>query len=274
MQLGIFAKTFIKDTFEEVLDEVVTHKLSSIQFNMVSAGLKALPEEIPTELAIGIGKSISERNLSMAAVSGTFNMIHPDPEERNNGLRSFEAIAGSCQKMNTNLVSLCTGTRDPDDKWKWHEDNNSPKAWEDLFSTMEIVLQIAEIYNLKVGIEPEHSNIIRNARVARRFLDELANDRVGIILDPANLFEAGEAAYLPHRIDEAIDLLGPDIILAHAKDKTETGLVSALGEGAVPLGHFIQSLDRAKYEGTVIMHGITPQQVASSRDYMLSLLEA
>ena len=42
------------------------------------------------ELAERIRVELDERNLTMAAVSGTFNMIHPNPRKRRDGLRSSE----------------------------------------------------------------------------------------------------------------------------------------------------------------------------------------
>ena len=44
MQLGIFAKTFTRPTFEESLDAVVEHGLKQVQFNLSTAGLPTLPE--------------------------------------------------------------------------------------------------------------------------------------------------------------------------------------------------------------------------------------
>ena len=113
MQLGVFAKTFTRTTVEEMLDAVVAHKLDCIQFNFSSAGLESLPDKIDPSLAKRIGTAVRKRGICMAGVSGTFNMIHPDPKQRADGFRRLEAIAASCQMIGTNLITLCTGTRDP-----------------------------------------------------------------------------------------------------------------------------------------------------------------
>ncbi len=39
MQIGIFAKTFVRPTLEATLDAVVAHDLHCLQFNMACAGL-------------------------------------------------------------------------------------------------------------------------------------------------------------------------------------------------------------------------------------------
>src|SRR2546422_2588754 len=82
MQLGIFAKTFVRPTLVEALDAVVGHGLNCIQFNFACAGLPSMPEHIAPELAGQMAREIQQRNLAVAAVSGTFNMIHPEAQKR------------------------------------------------------------------------------------------------------------------------------------------------------------------------------------------------
>jgi sugar phosphate isomerase/epimerase len=72
---------------------------------------------------------LNERNLTMAAVSGTFNMIHPNPRKRRDGLRRLGVLAGACGQLGTSVITLCTGTRDPEDMWRSHPENDVPEAW-------------------------------------------------------------------------------------------------------------------------------------------------
>jgi sugar phosphate isomerase/epimerase len=45
--------------------------------------------------------------------------------------------------MGTSVITLCTGTRDPENMWRWHPENASSQAWSDLLSSMEAALRIA-----------------------------------------------------------------------------------------------------------------------------------
>ena len=58
--------------------------------------------------------------VEIVAINGTYNMIHPDPAVRDEGVRRFETIAAACAPLHCNFVTLCTGTRDPDNMWRWH----------------------------------------------------------------------------------------------------------------------------------------------------------
>jgi len=87
MKISIFAKTFARPTLAATLDAVREHGLDSVQFNLSSAGLPTLPDAISAEDVAGIRLAMDARGLEMAALSGTFNMIHPDLRQRETGLR-------------------------------------------------------------------------------------------------------------------------------------------------------------------------------------------
>ena len=54
---------------------------------MACSGLDPLPDAIPEEAATAIRAASTAAGVEIAAVSGTFNMIHPDPAVRADGLR-------------------------------------------------------------------------------------------------------------------------------------------------------------------------------------------
>jgi sugar phosphate isomerase/epimerase len=112
--IGIFAKTFLRPTLEENLDAVRHHRLAVVQYNLACAGLPSLPERIEPRLAQQIGAAAASRRITIAAVSGTFNMIDPIRERRDAGLRCLGQLAGACALLGTRIITLCTGTRDPD----------------------------------------------------------------------------------------------------------------------------------------------------------------
>jgi sugar phosphate isomerase/epimerase len=272
IELGIFAKTFKADKLGALLDKVKAHSLSTVQFNMQCVGLPALPEEIPGNLADQIGQIFREKEVGMTAVSATFNMIHPDTAIVEKGLHSFEQIAGACSAMGTSMISLCTGSRDVEDKWRWHPDNALPEAWADMTKTMRKLLELAEEYDLYLGVEPELANVVSTPAMALQLIDELETDRIKIILDPANLFEEASVGEIREKIAEAIELLAPHIALAHAKDRTTAGEFKAAGKGDVDFPYFVQELKRVGFSGPMVLHGLSEEEVPDCVAYLQSLL--
>ena len=115
MRVGIFAKTFARTSLGETLDAVRAHGIGCVQFNMSCAGLPTMPEKIPVRLAEGIRGEMNRRDLIMAAVSGTFIMIHQARGKQREGLQRLGVLTSSCRRLGTSVITLCTDTRDPGD---------------------------------------------------------------------------------------------------------------------------------------------------------------
>lgn len=256
MILGIFSRTFARPCLEGVLDAVQAHGLHAVQFNMASAGLSPLPVEIDLDLAVRIRDAFALRDLEMVAISGTFNMIHPDLRQREEGLRRLEVLAAACHSMATSTITLCTGTRDPADKWRGHPGNALPDAWHDLRAVMERALAIAEEHDLWLAIEPEQANVVASAADARHLLDEMRSPRLKVILDPVNLHKGSDPSQVRALLDEAAVLLGPDLVAAHAKELYPGG-----AGWRVDYAHYVGMLRSAGFRGPLLLHNLPEQAV-------------
>jgi sugar phosphate isomerase/epimerase len=272
MQLGIFAKTFDRPTVEEVFDAVRAHRLGCVQFNMACAGLPPLPDAIEPSLSARISTAATRSGVEIAAVSGTYNMIHPDTEVRQAGLRHLRVLASACKGMGTSVITLCTGSRDADNMWRWHPANASPQAWSDLLSSMESALRIAEEERVTLAFEPEQANVVNSAAKGRALLAAMQSPRLKVIIDPANLIVAANKREMRQVLDEAFDLLGEHIILAHAKDRGEDDTFQAAGEGMLDYDYYVHLLRSTAFEGSLILHGLSEAQVDDALRFVRSKL--
>jgi len=272
MRVGIFAKTFVRSSLGETLDAVRAHRVGCVQFNMSCAGLPTMPEEIPAELAECIRVELDERNLTMAAVSGTFNMIHPNPKKRRDRLRWLGVLAGACGQLGTSVITLCAGTRDPEDMWRSHPENDAPAAWWDLLASMERALEIAEEYEVTLAFEPEVNNVVDSAEKGRRLLDEIRSPRLKVVMDAANLFREDELPHADEILDQAFELLGEDIVIAHAKDVKTTSEVVAAGHGGLDYDRCLKNLRGVGFEGPLILHNLEEGEVEGSVAFLRAKL--
>lgn len=270
MRLGIFAKIFPRPAVEDVFAAVARHRLHCAQFNFACAGLPSLPDHVERATADRIRKAAVEHRVEIAAVSGTFNMIHPDPKVRREGLRRLGIIAGACEHLGTNIITLCTGTRDPGDMWRHHPDNDTPEAWRDLVVTLTKALTTADKHGVTLGVEPETANVIDTARKARRLLDELKSPRLKIVLDAANLFHPGDLARADEVLEEAFDLLGGDLVLAHAKELGESGTTGNLkpGTGLLSWERYMALLASSGFAGPLIAHGFAESDATAGLAFL------
>lgn len=272
MQPGIFAKTFEGTDAATVLAAARDAGYGTVQFNMACLGLPAMPDTVPPDLARSVAAASAATGVSVAAVSGTYNMIHPDPAVRATGLRRLDVIAASCAAMGTSLVTLCTGTRDPDDQWRAHPDNRTPEAWRDLLAEMEKAIAIADRHGIDLGVEPELANVIDGAPAAKRLIGELGSPRTRVVLDPANLFEVAGESERRRLVEEAVDLLADRIAMAHAKDRAPDGGFATAGKGVIDFPHFAGRLRAAGFDGPLVTHGLSAAEAPGVAAYLRGLL--
>jgi len=264
MQLGIHLGAFASRPFEQALDRAAAAGLECIHLNFKSLGLPPLPEQIDPAVCQRVSRETRARGLRVATLSGTFNMIHPDPQVRRQGLRGLRCAAAAAQQLGAPVVTLCTGTRDADHMWRPHPDNHTAKAWADLAATMEEALQIADEHHVLLGVEPEIGNVVSSAAKARRLLDQMRSPRLKVIIDAANLFPAGELRRMREVLDTAFELLADDIAAAHAKDLDHDGEAGRLpaGKGLLDYDHYLGLLRRSGFTGPLILHSLAEADVA------------
>jgi sugar phosphate isomerase/epimerase len=276
MQIGIFTKTFERATLAEKLDAIRAHGLASVQLNLDCAGLPPMPDSIDAATAHAIRDAHAERGIAISAVSGTFNIIHPDLQQRAAGMRRLRVLAAACADLGTSVITLSTGTCNPHNMWETHPDNGSPAAWEAMLASMHEIAAIGAEQRVTMAFEPEVSNVIDSALRARQLLDALASPWVKVVIDGANLFKRGDLARQRAVLDEAFALLGADIAMAHAKDLTRDGDAgnAAAGHGLLDYDHYLRLLHDSGFDGALILHGLSEAQAAGCVAFLRGKLPA
>jgi sugar phosphate isomerase/epimerase len=272
MMPGVLARTYAPKDPYTLFAQVRRDGFKAIQFNLSCLGLAPLPTELPSGLGQAFATAAHDSGLALCALSGTYNMAHPDAEHRKADRAAFANVLIAAREMGVPLVTLCTGSRDAADMWRAHPDNASRQAWTDLRSELDHVLGLAEDANLFLAVEPEPGNVVADAQLARSLLDEARSDRLGIILDAANLLPP-EAQSRQHEIvTEAVDLLGSDIRLVHVKDIDAHGKVVPAGQGVVDMTSFVRRVRLAGYDGPLVSHGFEESDAPAVGAYLQTLI--
>jgi sugar phosphate isomerase/epimerase len=172
----------------------------------------------------------------IASMTGTFNMTHPDAEHRRTGLQRLRVLAEVCPRIGTSFIHICTGTRDPNNMWRYHPDNGSPEAWRDMAACVREATDIVRQASIVLAFEPEVSNVVDSATKARRLLDEIGSRHLKVTMDPANLFHKGELPRVKEILDGAFSLLGRD-------------------------DRYMSLLRKYEFKGPVLLHGLTREEV-------------
>ncbi len=274
MRLGIFAKTFAGTGPSAVLPAAKAAGFDCVQYNMACSGLAAMPDHLSAAQVADVAQAGRAAGVAIAAVSGTYNMIHPDLAERAAGLKRLEVLIRHAAAMGTAMVTLCTGSRDAQDQWRHHADNTSPEAWRDLLAEMGKACALAEPFGIKLGVEPELGNVVSGAAQARALIDELQSPALAIVLDPANLFEVASLPAQRDVIERAVALLADRIQMAHAKDRDAAGGFQAAGKGVVDFPHFLGRLRTAGFDGDLVTHGLSADEAPGVAAFLRQTLAA
>jgi sugar phosphate isomerase/epimerase len=273
MQLGIFAKTFDGKAAAEVLPQVKAAGFVTAQYNMACSGLASLPAEVSETSVAEIQDAVKATGVSLCALSATYNMIHPDPAVREQGLGSLRVLAKAASQLSIPLLTLCTGTRDRQNQWRRHPGNDSPGAWRDLVRSMERAISIAEEFGVDLGVEPELANVVSSAAKAKQLIGDMKSQRLKIVLDPANLFEIATKAEQRRTISFSIDVLAGHIVMAHAKDRAAHGAFMPAGKGMLDYPHFLGQLRKSGFTGPLVTHGLTAAEAPAVATFLHHQLE-
>lgn len=260
--LGLLSPEFPAASLAENLDAIAATGAIGVQFDCASAGRGTFPDALSDRDAAELKKAFASRGLRLSALSGTYNMIDPNPVARQAGADNLNRLIAMAPRLGAGLVTLCTGTRDPLDMWRRHEASDRDDAWADLLASTEIAVRDAEEHGVVLGVETEVSNCVSTVAKARRLLDAMKSPALKIIMDGANIFQRGQLPRMRAVIDEAFDLLGADIVLAHAKDLDrdgEAGHVPA-GLGKLDYPYYLSALKRSGFDGAIILHALRPEQ--------------
>jgi len=275
MYKGIFSKTFDTANVDDNFRTIKALGYDATQFNFASAGLPSLPETIEDHSIEEIAAAARKHGVRIEAISATFNMTHPRQSVIDKGMVSLAVICKAAARLDCPLVTLCTGTLDAEDQWRAHPDNNTPQAWQNICETMTQALQIADRYNVSLGIEPELANIVNSAEKARQLLDEMQSERLKVIFDPANLFEVATLTVQHATVKKALDLLANDIAIVHAKDRNPDGSFATAGKGVLDYEFYFKQLKASGFDGCVVTHGLADseaQDVSQMLDKHLNIL--
>jgi sugar phosphate isomerase/epimerase len=258
---------------DRICAQIARDGFQTIQFNFSSAGLPSLPNEWPEAIVKDVMASVARSGLTICALSGTYNMAHPDVARRKADRLCFANVVRAAQFMQAPLVTLCTGTRDTTDMWRAHPDNGSPEAWSALRNELDFALELAERYGVALGVEPEHGNVVANARIARRLLDEIGMPQLKIVMDAANLLPPESQVRQREVVAEAVALLGADLALVHTKDVSVTGEAVAAGRGVVDFHNFLRGILSTGYRGPLVSHNFPEKDAAYVSGFLRRVLE-
>ena len=118
-ELGVFARVFPAGP-PGVAAAIRAAGFTATQLNLAALGRATLDTTLTAGQARQISGTFTAAGVRIWGLSGTYNAIDPDE-------RAPAAATGACRKviarapdLGAEVVTLCTGTQDPDNMWRAH----------------------------------------------------------------------------------------------------------------------------------------------------------
>ena len=232
MRIGIRLHDTKKSPLEERLQIVQRQGFSCVHIALGKTdGLPKETDALTPGYALWLKKVFADAQLDMAVLGNYQNLAHPDPvklkeiQHRYTAHLRFAALAGC------GMVGTETGAPNEDYHYD-KEANHSAEALEIFIRNLRPVIADAERFGVILAIEPVYKHIVWNPKRAREVLDRIASPNLQIIFDPVNLLDPDNLDHREEVIEEAMDLLAPEIAMIHLKDYVlEDGKMKAVGCG-------------------------------------------
>ncbi len=232
MQLGIRLHDTKALPFEERIADV--HHLG---FACGHLALGKVIQEFPTTdealtpgLAMYIRNVFARSQVDIAVLGCYLNLANPNPRQLQKIMNRYMAHIRFASWLGCGVVGTETGA--PNETYTPVPQCHSEEALQTFITNLRPIVKYAEQMGVVVAIEPVWKHIVYNPQRARQVLDEIASPNLQIILDPVNLLDISNYQEQEAIIEEAIEVLGPDVAMVHLKDYMPAdGKLEAMGCG-------------------------------------------
>ncbi len=276
MQLGIRLHDTKKLPFEERIADV-----SQLGFKCGHLALAKVISEFPTTdeaLTPGLAmylKNVFARNHVDIAVLGCYlNLANPNPEKLQQNTHRYMAHIRFASWLGCGVVGTETGA--PNESYTHVPECHGEEALQTFIKNLRPVVQYAEQMGVVMAIEPVWKHIVCNPARARRVLDEINSPNLQIILDPVNLLDICNYKDQVAIVDEAIEVLGPDVAMVHLKDFVVEGdkLVSVgAGLGQMDYTSVIKFMKTRKPFIHATLENTTPENNLQVKEFVQNLYD-
>ncbi|MFW5866580.1 MAG: sugar phosphate isomerase/epimerase family protein [Armatimonadota bacterium] len=235
MRLGVRAIYFTrKYPVEEAAERIASYELEGVAVPTVyheypehATSHPAMnPGVYPHEAAEHIVGAFADAGLATWMVDCYNNISSDDPEVRSAAIASIKGGIEAAARFGCDTIATESGRR-------------GVGGFERCLDAFRQFMPLAEEAGVTVCVEPSYAQTVPNSWTMRGLLEEVGSPNLKVLLDPANIL-CYDATARP------FDVLGEDIVLAHAKDCTvdENGMPKfpAAGEGEVDWPVFIERL--------------------------------
>jgi sugar phosphate isomerase/epimerase len=202
------------------------------------------------------------------------NIIDPDPQKRAAAHRLNCQAVEMAGRLGMKFILTHTGGRNPKGKDIPHPLNWTKETWEMSVAAVKQILKDTAGSKIDLGFEAVNSCNNNTPQSHVRLKKDVGDPRVKVTLDPSNMLHAGTFFRTSELLNLCFDLLGEDIVYAHAKDQIWTDMMPSikgitLGQGSMDYELYLAHLSRLKKPRCLLIEHLPQDQFEPSRQFLL-----
>jgi len=273
LRLGVRAHDFGRAPADELAARIAASGFSCVQLalNKAITGLNLQAGELTADLARNIGGAFARQGVAIEVLGCYVNPIYPDLKIRRTLLDYFKDHLRFAREFGCGLVALESGSVNAE--YLPHPANHGDEAFGAMLNSLSELVTEAERCGVSVGLEAVAAHTVSSAQKMRRVLDIIGSKNLKVVFDQVNLLSRENAGEQARVIPEALQLLGDDIAVFHAKDFVlENGTLKTVPAGRgqldyVPVLQFIRS---RKPGLAILLEEAGPEVAGLSAQFLLS----
>lgn len=276
MQLGIRLHDTKKLCFEERIADVhdLGFKCGHLALAKVINEFPVTDEALTPGLAMYIKKVFEKNDVDIAVLGCYLNLANPNEEQLQKAVHRYMAHIRFASWLGCGVVGTETGC--PNETYTHVPECHNEESLQLFIKNLRPIVKYAETMGVVFAIEPVWKHIVCNPKRARRVLDEIGSPNLQIILDPVNLLDMCNYQDQVAIVDEAIELLGPDVAMVHLKDFViEDGKMKSVGAGLGQMDYtsIIKFMKERKPHIHATLENTTPENNVQVKEFIQKLYD-
>jgi sugar phosphate isomerase/epimerase len=275
-RLGIFTHVYAKLPVEEAIARIKADGFRGVVTNFSFADVKFNPAKPDWDAVKKVRACLDRHGLTVAGLYGYYNVVSPLPEQRRKGRERMEFLLANWKKFGSPNVTTETGTYNAKSEWLDDPRNTSEEGYLDFRREMEGLVKAAEKSGAMVTIEPYWRNIIGTIDRAERLFRDISSPALKLTMDPSNFFRPEDLPRMKPMLEEMFRRLGPQVVLAHAKDVKMTGDKQehpAAGLGVLDYATYLELLAKLDRPLDLVLEHLTLDDVPRARGFVLGKMD-
>lgn len=270
IQIGLRFHDSEEKPFEERLQTVKDQGFSCIHIALrKTKGLPYETDALTPGYAAWMKDRLDAAGMNVAVLGCYLNLANPNRVKLAQIQDTYRAHLRFASLIGAEVVGTETGA--PNETYTCDESCHTQHALDLFISNLRPVVRDAERLGQIIAIEPVAKHIVSTPKRARIVLDSIGSPNLQIIFDPVNLLDIHNVDHADEVLEEAMDLLGPDIAIVHLKDFIRTGnelKAVGCGQGEMDYSSIMEFLKEKKPFIQATLENTTPANAVGCRRFI------